>query len=197
MAQTGVVLLAAGNSERFGNDKRLAAVDNGYQEPMLLATIRRIRATGLPLFVVLRPGDHQWEAALDELGIDWGTCPEASQGIGSSLAFGVHATQHWDSWLIAMADMPFIRSQTFRSLADTLQDHAIVRPVFPCPHSRRHSAGQPLGFQRAFAFELMQCQGESDAAALLQRHAGQVAEVLCDDEGILRDIDRPEDLQAG
>ncbi len=195
MAQTGVVLLAAGNSERFGNDKRLAVVDNGYQEPMLLATIRSLRATALPLFVVLRPGDHQWEAALDDLGIDWGTCPEAKQGIGCSLAFGVHATQHWNSWLIAMADMPFIRPQTFRLLADTLQDHAIVRPVTPGPHSHRH--GQPLGFQRAFAFELMQSQGENDAAALLQRHAGQVTEVICDDEGILRDIDRPEDLQAG
>lgn len=195
-APIGVILLAAGKSERFGADKRLVQIDkpqSTQQQPMLLTTLQQIRASGLPLFVVLRPGDQQWGDALDKLSIDWGICPEAAQGMGHSLAFGVHATQHWNGWLIALADMPFIHSQTYRYVADNLKQHAIVRPRLK---SQPQRPAHPVGFQRQFACELMACEGDHGARDLLQKHHDQLFELLLEDDGIVRDIDRPQDLNV-
>lgn len=194
-APIGVILLAAGKSERFGGDKRLAEIrqPQGTQQPMLLTTLQQIHASGLPLFVVLRPGDQQWGDALDKLSIDWGICPEAAQGMGHSLAFGVHATQHWNGWLIALADMPFIHSQTYRQVADSLKQHAIVRPRL---QSQPEQPAHPVAFQRQFACELMACEGDHGARELLRKHCHQLFELLLDDPGIVRDIDQPQDLST-
>ncbi|WP_430461469.1 nucleotidyltransferase family protein [Thalassolituus sp. LLYu03] len=194
MKQTGVVVLAAGSGERYGHDKRLAAVPGKQgHEPMLLATLRAVRASGLPFIVVLRSGDLQWEQELDAIGVDWIACPEAHKGMGHSLAAGVHATQHWDGWLIALADMPFIQPGTYRAVADALNQHRIVRPVLHNPVTNKRQPGHPVGFDKTCAFELLQCSGDQGARELLKHHASDVAELLCHDEGIVQDIDRPED----
>lgn len=194
MHTTGIILLAAGQSERYGGDKRLASITGGDGSlPMLLATLEHINASGLPVFVVLRPGDVQWEQELDQRGIEWGTCPDAALGMGHSLAFGVHATQHWQHWLIALADMPFVQPQTYRAIANALEQHAIVRPVVHEPTTGQHFHGHPVGFQQRFACELMQCRGDTGARDLLQRYAADVHALEVTDDGILRDIDRPED----
>lgn len=194
MSTTGVVLLAAGQSERYGGDKRLASISGRDGSlPMLLATLEQINASGLPVFVVLRPGDVQWEQELDQRGIEWGTCPDAALGMGHSLAFGVHATQQWQHWLIALADMPFVQPQTYRVIANALEQHAIVRPVVHEPSTGQYFPGHPVGFQQRFACELMRCNGDVGARDLLQRYAGDVHALVVTDDGILRDIDRPED----
>lgn len=199
MTRTGVVLLAAGSSQRFGNDKRLAAVSDAADpcEPMLLATIRQIQASGLPLYVVLRTGDHQWQQELDRLEVAWGASPEAQQGMGHSLASGIRNNQDWDGWLIALADMPYIQPRTYRAVADALQQHAIVQPVWADPYSGQYHAGHPLGFDRSLAFELLQCSGDNGACHILRDHAERVFDLISNDAGILQDIDRPEDLHAG
>ncbi len=194
MHTTGIILLAAGQSERYGNDKRLASITGrDGSQPMLLATLEHINASGLPVFVVLRPGDVQWEQELDQRGIEWGTCPDAALGMGHSLAFGVHATQHWQHWLIALADMPFVQPQTYRAIANALEQHAIVRPVVHEPTTGQHLPGQPVGFQQRFACELMRCTGDTGARDLLQRYAADVHALEVTDDGILHDIDCPED----
>ena len=202
MKQTGVVLLAAGSAERYGHDKRLAAVtvatasDKSHAvaaEPMLLASIRTVRASGMPFIVVLRSGDLQWEQELDAMGVDWTTCPEAHKGMGYSLAAGVHATQHWDGWLIAMADMPFIHPATFQTLAESLNQHDRVRPVFVCPESGKLRGGHPLAFGKSCAFALMQCAGDEDAITALLSPPNKVHDIICADSGIIRDVDLPGD----
>lgn len=192
MHDTGVVLLAAGLSERYGGDKRLAAITlNGHTGPMLLTTIKQIQASGLPLWVVLRPGDEQWEKQLSQMGIDWGTCPEAALGMGHSLAFGVHATQQWQHWIIALADMPFVQPATYRAIARALEHYPIVRPHYTDPATGVCHAGNPVGFQQQFGYQLMQCSGDNGARALLRQHADQVFALAVNDAGIVQDIDQP------
>ncbi len=200
-APIGVILLAAGKSERFGGDKRLAEIrqPQGTQQPMLLTTLQQIRASGLPLFVVLRPGDQQWGDALDKLSIDWGICPEAAQGMGHSLAFGVHATQHWNGWLIALADMPFIQPATYQRVATALNQHKIVRPVLQRTDTATGADtgktldGHPVGFSRSYACALTQCQGDEGARRLLTDNPQDVYLLPLTDKGIVQDIDRPQD----
>lgn len=196
MSQTGVILLAAGASTRFGSDKRLAVINGKTcQQPMMLAALEQIGLSGLPVFVVLRPGDEYWENALNEREVEWGTCPEAALGMGHSLAFGVHATQHWQHWLIALADMPYIQASTYRAIATALEEHPIVRPVFKDPASGASEVGHPVGFQQRFACELMECDGDAGARGLLQRHQALVHLLPVQDAGIRIDVDQPSGLQ--
>ena len=203
-APIGVILLAAGKSERFGGDKRLASIalpESAEPQPMLFVTLQQICASGLPVFVVLRPGDQQWGDALDKLSIDWGICPEAAQGMGHSLAFGVHATQHWNGWLIALADMPFIQPATYQRVAAALHQHKIVRPVLQraAPgtgtdtDSGKTLNGHPVGFSRNYACALIQCQGDEGARRLLADNPQDIYLLPLEDEGIVQDIDRPQD----
>lgn len=196
MMQTGIVLLAAGSAERYGHDKRLASIGKGLEAaPMLLATIRAVRASGMPFVVVLRSGDHLWQQELDGMDVDWIASPEAHLGMGHSLAAGVHATQHWDGWLIALADMPFIQPSTFQSVAEALSRHKIVRPVFTSRDTGQRLRGHPVGFNRSCACDLMQCRGDEGARQLLAANPDDVHELLCSDEGIIHDVDRPDDIR--
>lgn len=200
-ALVGMILLAAGKSERFGGDKRLASIalpESAQPQPMLFVTLQQICVSGLPVFVVLRPGDQQWGEALDKLSIDWGICPEAGLGMGHSLAFGVHATQHWNGWLIALADMPFIQPATYQRVAEALNQHNIVRPVLQRTGTDAGKTlnGHPVGFSRNYACSLIQCQGDEGARRLLADNPQDIYLLPSEDEGIWQDIDRPEDCQG-
>lgn len=195
----GVVLLAAGRSQRFGSDKRHALLPGQLpNQPMattsvLFNTLQHIHATQLPCFVVLRPGDQKLSEQLEKMGIDWGICPDAHLGMGHSLAFGVRSTQHWDGWLIALADMPWVQPQTYQAIAARLNHANIVRPYILRPDSKK-CTGNPVAFSRPFAYQLMQCSGDQGARALLQQHQQLLDEIEVQDEGIIRDIDQPSDI---
>lgn len=190
---TGVILLAAGRSRRFGGDKRLAPLP-GHQDPVLFTTLKQVLNSGLPCFVVLHEGDNYITERLDQLGINWGICPDAALGMGHSLAFGVRSTQHWQGWLIALADMPWIQPDSYRAIAAALNGHNIVRPMFVAPDSE-NLPGHPVAFSLPFAYQLMQCKGDSGARHLLNE-AAHITQLPIQDPGILQDIDRPNDLSG-
>ncbi|WP_419812662.1 nucleotidyltransferase family protein [Bacterioplanoides sp.] len=200
----GVVLLAAGRSRRFGSDKRLAAM-NDQGDYLLLATLKQIQRSQLPCFVVLRPGDDTLAKQLTNLNIEWGICPDADAGMGHSLAFGVRNKQAWSGWLIALADMPWIQPETYQAIAQALTGDNIVRPALipqdqPFESSELDSQklsnpefGNPVAFSPPFAYQLMQCKGDTGARHLL-KGSQAITELIVHDHGILRDIDRPADL---
>ena len=191
----GVVLLAAGRSQRFGSDKRHAPFPESAQvnTSVFFSTLSQIRASKLPCFVVLRPGDQALGQQLDQLNIEWGICPDADQGMGHSLAFGVRATQHWSGWLIALADMPWIQPQTYQAIASQISDSNIVKPYILQPDSTK-CTGNPVAFSRPFAYQLMQCHGDQGARNLLKQHSCHVTELELPDDGIVKDIDHPDDI---
>ncbi|WP_420589261.1 nucleotidyltransferase family protein [Bacterioplanoides sp.] len=191
----GVVLLAAGRSQRFGSDKRHAPFPESEQvnTSVFFSTLSQIRASKLPCFVVLRPGDQALGQQLDQLNIEWGICPDADQGMGHSLAFGVHSTQHWQGWLIALADMPWVLTTTYQTLANHLNGENIVRPCVT-QSDATEKPGNPVAFSQTFAFQLMQCSGDSGARHVVKANPDKVENLLLNDPGILRDIDQPADL---
>ena len=47
-------------------------------------------------------------------------CPRAQEGMGASLACGVMASPDASGWIVALADMPWIRPATIQSVAAAL-----------------------------------------------------------------------------
>ena len=109
--------------------------------------------------------------------------------MGASLACAVRASDKVDAWLIALADMPFIRPSSIEAVRDALIGGApLVAPYF---HARR---GHPVGISARYRSELEALTGDEGAKKLLSRHADQLVKIPVGDPGVIRDIDKPTDL---
>jgi len=186
------ILLAAGFSTRFGTNKLLAPLPDGGPEagtPVAVAAARHL-AEALPEPVaVVRPRAQKVAQLLREAGCRTVICRNAAQGMGTSLAAGVRAAGDADGWVIALADMPFIRPETIRRIAMALQEGAaIAAPA--CGGERGH----PVGFARRFRDDLLALTGDGGAREILKAHPDWITLYETGDRGVLRDVDVPGDL---
>jgi molybdenum cofactor cytidylyltransferase len=187
------ILLAAGYSKRFGSNKLLQALPAGSPQagtPIALASARHFLDALPDSIAVVRPRAQKLARILRDAGCNTVVCKNAGEGMGTSLAAGVRATLDASGWIVALADMPFISPDTIRTVAKALQDGAsIAAPSF------RGKRGHPVGFARRFYEELSSLRGEDGARQFLKQHPDWVTLFEVDDPGVLRDIDRPSDLE--
>jgi molybdenum cofactor cytidylyltransferase len=181
------ILLAAGRSVRFGADKLLHPLPNGT--PMALASLRNLRAVVADVVAVVGPDQVQVAALLEAGGARLRLCPGAERGMGASLACGVAAAANANGWIIALADMPFIRPASISAVARALGDGARMAAPF---HAGRR--GHPVGFGAELRGELLALDGDEGARSVVARHAQALQRVECDDPGVLHDVDVPADL---
>jgi molybdenum cofactor cytidylyltransferase len=177
------ILLAADSGTRFGGDKLLFPLPDGT--PVGVKAARNLLSGVDRGIAVVRPSDRRLADLLEAEGLRVAFCPDAEAGMGTSLAFGVSAAQDADGWLIALADMPFIQSDTIRSVAGLL-------PIAAPQHQGRR--GHPVGFAREFFCALTQLGGDQGARPLLDAHVARIHLFECEDCGIFADIDTPSDL---
>ncbi len=181
------ILLAAGASRRFGAPKLLQTLAGGI--PVALAAARALQSGTDECVAVVRPEDEQLARLFVEHRVPVVSCPSAAGGMGYSIACGIrrHRTAH--GWIIALADMPFVRQKTIAGVADLLRNGAsLAAPV----HGGR--IGQPVGFGQPFGEALCGLQGDHGARGILESHREALCLYPCDDPGIHWDIDTPADL---
>lgn len=187
------LLLCGGASLRFGSNKLLARVGPRAQ-PMAEVSARALRGALGRVVAVARPGDEALRALLETAGCEVTESDRTQRGLGASLAAGVAALADADAWIVALADMPFVREDTIRAVRDALEAGALIAaPVDRASGIRGH----PVGFRAALADELLALDGDEGARSVIQRHRDAVRLIPVDDPGIHRDIDRPEDLARG
>ena len=184
----GVMLLAGGRSRRFGADKRLSELLPG--RTLLEITLKNISLSQLELLVCLRADDQVLEEKLTSAGIDCQRCSNADQGMGATIAEGVAHIAAWSGVLIALADMPWIQPTTFRSVARHTNPKGICIPTF------NKQNGHPVGFGRDFFNYLAELENDVGARSIINEYAHLVERFPTDDGGILRDIDRPDDIRT-
>lgn len=176
------VLLAAGKGRRFGGNKLLHPVADGT--PMLLASAKTL-ASALPDTVTVINQDLKFYAAqLEQLGMRVVINNEAEKGMGSSVACGVKASEDATGWLIALADMPYIKTETISQLANEMTRGAEI--VAPSYAGRR---GHPVGFSAHCKDELLALNTDVGARHIIEAHREQLALLETDDEGVITDID--------
>lgn len=181
------VLLAAGNSTRFGADKLHHTLASG--EAMGLRSARLVRSELDVCIAVIRDSDRLLGEELSRMGLSTILQPTPEAGMGNSLALGIRATEQADAWLIALADMPWIQPGTYQQVISSLHNDApLVVPFF------NDKRGHPVGFSRRFREELMALDGDSGARRIIESHTHELHRIDVDDPGILRDVDRLQDL---
>jgi molybdenum cofactor cytidylyltransferase len=181
------ILLAAGASTRFGANKLVHLLPDGT--PLAVAALRNLRGAVPRVVAVVRPGAADLERVLRENGAEVTPCRRADEGMGTTLAHAVRASGEADGWVVALADMPFIRPDTIRRVVDRLAAGAgIVAPVW------RGQRGHPVGFALHLRAGLERLTGDTGARDLLDAQRASLELVDCDDPGVVRDVDTPADL---
>lgn len=183
------ILLAAGKGSRFDpsgiKNKLMQTVAS--DEIIVVAAAKRL-LSALPLVVaVVRNTNDAVATKLSRLGCKVVICPNADQGMGESLVYGLKQVPDAAGWIIALGDMPYVQTTTISSLVDALEHGAdIAAPVY------QEKQGNPVGFGKTHLLELLKLRNDHGARALLQTFSVKTIEV--DDPGIHRDIDTPADL---
>ena len=181
------ILLAAGASKRFGSDKLLHPLTG--QASVATAALANLRAAIPHVIAVVRPGTAELQNLLSETGATVILCTQAEAGMGASLAAAVRASGDVSGWVIALADMPYIRPETISRIAAALAAGApIVAPSY------RGERGHPVGLAARFRPQLEALCADEGARALLRENFGLIELIEVSDSGVCRDIDTPADL---
>jgi molybdenum cofactor cytidylyltransferase len=187
-----VVVLAAGRGSRFQSPEHKLVQPLGASS-VLGTTLRMVLASRLPMVVVAT-------AAMSEVAgrsvakRDIVVIPEVGEerahplGMGYSIACGVGARPDATGWLILPGDMPMVKPETLRAVADALEHHTVAYAQY------RGRRGHPVGFAAELFSELATLSGDEGARRLLARYPAHGVEV--DDPGVLIDIDTEADLES-
>lgn len=181
------LLLAAGSASRFGSDKLLHRLPHGV--PIAVQAARHLRKEVERVVAVVRPGSDELAGLLRAEGCEIAVCPNADEGMGVSLACAAQFAGAADGYLIALADMPFVRPSSIAAVRAALENGAtIAAPYF------RARRGHPVGIAGSFFGILVALGGDEGARRLLAANEARLVKVPIGDPGVIRDIDRPADL---
>ena len=183
------LLLAAGSASRFGSDKLRHTLPHGVS--IAVQAARHLKAAVPRVIAVVRPGADETAKALATEGCEVVVCENAVEGMGASLACAARAAGEAAGYLVALADMPFVRPSSIAAVRDALASGAaLAAPYF------RTRRGHPVGIAGRFRPELEALGGDEGAKRILAAHEVELVKVPVGDPGVIRDIDQPGDLGA-
>lgn len=185
-AKIAGLLLAAGSSRRMKGEDKLLRDFHG--EPLISRTAQALAGAGLDaLFAVVRPGRHDVGKILRKAGYQMVENAEASEGMGASVRAGIRALpDDIDAVMIALGDMPLVKADTYRKLAEAVRTTTEASIAVPVQKGRR---GNPVIFRREIFAALSQLSGDKGARQLIEDMFDVTLEVDVDDIGVLRDFD--------
>ena len=186
------ILLAAGFSRRYGAaDKLLQPLSDGRL--ISIASAENLIQAIPTCIAVVRAENIVLAEMLISRGFKLAFCdenkPEMADSLATAIRFSASFLEADSGFVIALADMPFIKAETIGAVAEQLARGASI--VMPTYQGQR---GHPVGFSAKFRNELGSLQGDEGARSIIKRNANDVKFFACEDSGILADIDTPADL---
>jgi molybdenum cofactor cytidylyltransferase len=181
------LLLAAGSATRFGSDKLQHLLPHGVA--IAVQAARHLKTEMPRVLAAVRPEAAETARALRAEGCEIVVCERAAEGMGASLACAARAAGVADGYLVALADMPFVRRSSIAAVREALERGALL--AAPYWRARR---GHPVAFAGHLRGELEALAGDEGARRVLEAHAAALVKVPVGDPGVLRDIDQPADL---
>lgn len=190
-----MILLAAGFSRRFGENKLLYPV-NG--KPMYLWTMEKLKELQKEGFADSLVLVSQYEKILKEArrqGLTAVENPYSERGISSSLQIGLEASKSFSCqgveayYMFFVADQPFLQKKT---IGDFLEAFLKSGKKIGCM-SYQKTPGNPVIFHERFVPELMELQGDTGGKRVLKRHVEEVFFYEIQNPGELEDWDMKKD----
>lgn len=189
--RVGGVVLAAGESSRFGAGNKLLERVEGT--PIVRRVAERACESTLDgVVAVLGHEAAAVEEALDGLDLSIRYNDDYAEGQSTSVRRGVDFAREagWDAAVFLLGDMPFVRSGTVdRVVAEYRSgDGSIVAPRY------EGKRGNPVLFDAVHFDTLADVTGDRGGRELIVEHEG-TRFVDTDDPGVLQDVDSEADLR--
>jgi molybdenum cofactor cytidylyltransferase len=163
---TGIIILAAGNSSRLGRPKQLLK----YKGKTLLdlVTAEALKIPTIPTVVVLGAYSKEILNHHTYLEIAYIVNPNWQTGISSSIAAGMSAignqSKEIENVIIAVADQVFITSKVFEKLLQKrkLSSKGIIASSYA------ETVGTPVLFSKKYFEKLLSLTGNTGAKSIVQ-----------------------------
>jgi molybdenum cofactor cytidylyltransferase len=189
------LLLSAGESKRFGENKLLTNIDNKTIIEKSLDSLI-LQQKSLNEIIVVIGNDYtkilktisnkklpQVKVVLNK---------NYRKGIASSIIKGIENTStDTEVCIIALADMPFIKPETIKILINEIEKgrYGIITLIY------KNRKGHPIAFSKKYFNELKRLKGDIGGRNIVEKYKKDVLEIEVDDEGIIIDIDTKEDYK--
>lgn len=183
------ILLAAGKGTRFDPTGAANKLQHPFAggESIAVIAAKNLLAVLPEVIAVVRPESTSLAQDLEAAGCRVTFCHTADDGMAASLVHALSEARNARGWLIALADMPYVRPATIQALVVAIRNGAqIAAPV----HQGRR--GNPVAFGRKHLEHLLALRGDEGARRLLKTFP--MTEIPTDDPGIIQDIDTLDDL---
>jgi len=186
MNPVAIVILAAGESRRFGGIKQLADIEG---KPLLQQVIDQcLQVSETDIYLVLGANSEQIQAGLSLDGVRLINNDDWQQGISSSIRAAVNRlAAEYPAILLIAGDQPRIIAAELVGLIETWRSD----PGLICAAYYDETLGIPAIFPGGYYSELLKLQGDRGAKSLLMNQPGLLVHPL---ESAKFDIDTPDDL---
>lgn len=182
-----IVILAAGNSRRFGKNKLLYPVEGVpmYQRAFHKALLARKKMQDQISSVVVVTQYPEIVEEAEKLGIKTVLNPHPEEGISSSMKLGL--LPEADACLFMVADQPWLSADTLEGLiCSFLGSEKGMASV-----SRNGEPGNPCIFSRKYYRSLLALTGDKGGKRVLNAHPEDVVLYEIENEKELTDVDQP------
>lgn len=185
------ILLAAGESVRYGRaNKLLAGVDG---EPVVVRAVTPLLAAGLAdVVAVVGFQAQQIQGAIDD-SVSIVVNDAYARGLSTSVAAGVRAARERDAdaAVFALGDMPWVSPDSVEALVGAYRAGHGDALAAACEGKR----GNPVLFDARHFDALSTLDGDAGGRDILVE-SDDAALVETGDPGVVRDVDRPGDLDG-
>ena len=192
MAKIAAIILAAGQSKRFGASNKLLANYRGC--PLIDHCLNCVTANPFTDRLLVTGFEHEKITShISALPIRTVHNPKYETGMGSSLSVGVKALKPSDdAFMVFLADMPDIRPDIIGELInaynDNRSDKTIIRPV------HKGAPGHPVLFAASYRHAMKNLSDDQGAVEIINKNKTSTLYVEVEDAACIRDIDRINDL---
>jgi molybdenum cofactor cytidylyltransferase len=166
----GILVLAAGQSRRFGSDKLMAKMPDS--RPVIAHSLEPLLSlaqnNNLPLCVITRADNGPLIDYLTTENIAYSISNDAHLGMGHSIADGVTSNPNWQGWLIALADMPNVSMDLLDNLLAKIQENTnkVVRPLISS--NDKKIPAHPVYFPKRYGEALKSLTGDSGGKGIIK-----------------------------
>ncbi|MCI5902201.1 MAG: nucleotidyltransferase family protein [Blautia sp.] len=194
MKKIALILLAAGNSRRFGSNKLLYQIGGKCMYEYVLDRLTEIYKSNPTAFSVTVVTQYAEIAAKAEevcATAIFNEYPE--RGISYSVRLGIRANKDADACLFAVADQPWLRKETIEGLIHQFLLSGKKIGGVVC----NDQMGNPCIFHRDYYGELEALEGDVGGKKILMMHQEDTTWYPVEEEKELTDLDQKPENQSG